>query len=144
MHEAIGRRLLAGEQRYSRGRRALVEVLARASRPMTSPEIVRGDGALSLSSVYRNLSTLEAAGVVRRLVTDEDSARYELAEQYTAHHHHLICDRCGDVLDYEAPPTLEKAMDRGLASLPRATGFRPRTHKLEILGSCASCTEASD
>ena len=52
--------------------------------------------------MYRNLVVLEQAGVVRRVTSTDDFARYELAEDLTEHHHHLICSSCGTVDDFTA------------------------------------------
>ena len=142
LHAAVADRLEAAEQRYSRGRRALVAVLAGTERPVTSPEIAALDRELSLSSIYRNLGVLEEAGVVRRLVTQEDTARFELSEELTAHHHHLVCERCGEVSDYAPVPQLERAIAAALDAIPRGVGFRPRRHNLEIAGLCARCATA--
>ena len=109
---------------------------------MTAPEIVAQDEDLSVSSVYRNLAVLEAAEVVRRLVTQEETARYELAEEFTLHHHHLVCESCGLVTDYIAPARLEREMSRTLDSLSETTGFVPRAHHVQILGLCAVCQRA--
>lgn len=142
LHGAVAARLGAAGQRYSSRRRALVEALARASRPLTSPEVAAADPRLALSSVYRNLAVLVEVGVARRLASHGDTARYELAEAFSEHHHHLVCDRCGAVLDYEAPPGLERSLRRGLAAVRAETGFQPRAHALEILGICAACAAA--
>ena len=72
LNELAGQRLRRIAQRYTAGRRAIVEVLAASDRPLTIPEIVdRGEG-LALSSVYRNLATLEQAGIAVRIVTARD------------------------------------------------------------------------
>lgn len=142
LHVAVGDRLRAARQRYSTGRRAIVAVLAQTGRPVTAPEIVSQDEDLSVSSVYRNLAVLEAAEVVRRLVTQEETARYELAEEFTRHHHHLVCENCGLVADYVAPARLEREMSKTLDSLSETTGFEPRAHHVQILGLCAVCRRA--
>lgn len=141
LHTAIAGRLEAARQRYSRGRRALVDVLAGSERPVTSAEIALRDPMLSLSSVYRNLSVLEQAGVVRRLVTQEDNARYELSEELTAHHDHLICEQCGEVSDYTLGAQLEQAITAALDTLAKRSSFHPRRHHLEIAGLCDRCAK---
>lgn len=142
LHTAIARRLEAARQRYSRGRRALVDVLAESERPVTSAEIAMRDPVLSLSSVYRNLSVLEQAGVVRRLVTQEDNARYELSEELTSHHDHLICEQCGEVSDYTLGAQLEQAITAVLETIAKRSSFHPRRHHLEIAGLCNRCAES--
>ena len=141
LHTTVASRLEAARQRYSRGRRALVNVLAGSERPVTSAEIAMRDPVLSLSSVYRNLGILEQAGVVRRLVMQEDNARYELSEELTAHHDHLICERCGEVSDYKPGDQLEQAITVALDTLAKRSSFHPRRHHLEIAGLCDRCAE---
>jgi len=67
---------------------------------------------ISLDTVYRTLGSLEKQGVIRRVDTRESQARFE-AE--TLQHHHLICTRCGEIVDFqwesfdrsELPPELQ-------------------------------------
>ena len=47
----VARRLAAVEQRYTSGRRELVEVLERSDRPLTVPEILDAAGAFVVASV---------------------------------------------------------------------------------------------
>jgi Fe2+ or Zn2+ uptake regulation protein len=89
--------------------------------------------------VYRNLMVLEQAGVVRRLVAAGGFARYELAEDLTEHHHHLICTSCGSVEDLPAPVGLERTVQRATASLASRRGFRVRAHRVDMLGLCSRC-----
>jgi Fe2+ or Zn2+ uptake regulation protein len=131
--------LRADQQRYTPGRRALVEVLAGSDRPLTIPELLAADQALALSSAYRNLAVLERAGVVRRLVTSDEHARFELAEDLTEHHHHLICGRCGRIDDFTVSPQLERSLEAALGRVVAATGFRPDHHRLDLVGTCADC-----
>jgi Fur family transcriptional regulator, ferric uptake regulator len=91
--------------------------------------------------VYRNLAVLERAGVVRRIVTSDEWARYELAEEFTEHHHHLICSQCGVVRDFTVSPALERSIDRALESIAEAAGFRVEHHTLDLVGLCLTCSE---
>ena len=143
LHNAVIARLRGARQRYSSGRQALVEVLAEARQPITCPEIAERGATLSLSSVYRNLNVLEQAGVVRRLMTPEDTARYELTEEFTEHHHHLICDGCGAMLDYTPSVPLEEAISNALATISRTAGFTPNSHHLQVRGLCDRCRRAA-
>ena len=63
LHPAIAARLDDDGQRYTSGRRRLVEVLVDAGRPLTAAEVLV-EGDLAQSSAYRNLAVLEACGVV--------------------------------------------------------------------------------
>ena len=88
VHDTADERLRRDGQRYTANRRALVDAMASADRPVTVVELIDVATGMPQSSAYRNLSVLEDAGVVRRLVTADDTARFELAEDLTGHHHH--------------------------------------------------------
>ena len=126
-------------QRYTTGRRALIDVLATAPSPLTIPEILARGPGLAQSSAYRNLAVLERSGVVQRIVTTGEWARYELAEDLTEHHHHLVCSTCGVVGDVTVPPTVERSLDEALTKVADAQGFRLEGHRLDLVGTCERC-----
>ena len=84
---------------------------------------------VGMVTVYRALDLLSGLGLVRRLDLG-GGPRYELAED---HHHHLICEGCGDITEFEQCPV-------DLQDLPRAGGdFEVRAHCLEVYGTCSAC-----
>ncbi len=133
-------RLQADGQRYTDNRRELVAVLGAADAPLTIPEILHRRRGLAQSSAYRNLSVLERAGVVRRIVTTDEWARYELAEELTEHHHHLICQTCGRVEDFTVSAALEHSIEDAMAAAATAAGFALDHHRLDLVGRCARCS----
>ena len=138
VHETADVRLREEGQRYTDQRRELVELLANDG-PLSIPEVLRDRRGLKQSSVYRNLAVLEHAGVVRRVVTDEEFGRYELTEDLTGHHHHLICSSCGRVEDVTVPSELEGTLDRTLDRLAKRAGFADVDHRLDLIGTCGDC-----
>lgn len=138
LHETIRARLSSAGQRYTGVRRRLVQIMVRSGDPVAIPEILRRKG-LAQSSVYRNLTDLERAGVVRRVTTDEEHGRYELAEDLTGHHHHLVCSSCGRVQDLPVPAEIESTIQRALSRLARSVGFADVDHRLDLIGHCAAC-----
>jgi Fur family transcriptional regulator, ferric uptake regulator len=139
LHEVAALRLTGAGQRYTRARRALVDVLADADAPLALPQLLERDRSLAQSSAYRNLVVLERAGVVHRIVTADEFARYELAEDLTGHHHHLICSECGDVRDFTVPASLESALVRALARVAGEHEFVAEHHRLDLIGRCPAC-----
>jgi Fe2+ or Zn2+ uptake regulation protein len=139
LHDIASARLRTTGQRYTIRRRALVELLDGAEGPLTIPQILQLDRGLAQSSAYRNLAVLEQADVVHRIVTNDDFARYELAEDLTEHHHHLICRSCGSVADFTLDTAVEGDLDRVLADVAAAQAFRPDHHRLDLVGTCADC-----
>ncbi|MEX0990348.1 MAG: Fur family transcriptional regulator [Actinomycetota bacterium] len=139
LHTIVGARLRTAGQRYTSKRRVLVEILERARQPVSIPDILRSRRGLAQSSVYRNLAALEQAHVLRRVVTGEDFARFELSEDLTEHHHHLVCSNCGTVQDVTIPQRLERSMERALDEIAEGTGFTAVSHRLDLIGTCKAC-----
>lgn len=140
MHAVAEGRLRGGGQRYTRNHRAVVEALERAGRPLSLPELLTGRRDLAQSSAYRSLAVLEGAGVVHRMATGADFARFELAQDLTEHHHHhRICGSCGTVEDFTLPEAVEAALDTALNRIAKRTGFRPTSHQLDLHGVCDDC-----
>lgn len=143
IHDIAVERLAYIQQRYSSRRRRLVEVLATSDHPMTATDIVALDLDLPQSSVYRNLSVLESAGVVVKVLTNGDRAAFELAEDLKGHHHHLVCVRCGLVLDVDIPADVENTLTKGMAQVAEGNSFVLHSHRLDLLGHCAACMSAN-
>jgi Fur family transcriptional regulator, ferric uptake regulator len=139
LHREAASRLGRVGQRYTANRRTLMQALAEADRPLTVSAIVEGRAVLPVSSAYRNLAVLERAGLVRRVLTDEEHGRYELAEELTDHHHHLVCSSCGTVEDVTFPPNVERSVGRTLASVAGRSGFTAVAHRLDLVGLCRAC-----
>ena len=139
LHAQVGSKLAQQGHRYSRGRQELVEVLIRAERPMTLPDIVAAEPGLAQSSTYRNLDVLVRCGIIRRINAATDRAHFELAEPLMGHHHHLICINCGTIEDIHLDSEMERMVDKSLSTIASQTGFTPIHHSLDLHGHCAEC-----
>jgi Fur family transcriptional regulator, ferric uptake regulator len=139
VHDAVSLRLAAADQRYTRQRRVLVEVLSRAARPLTIYEIIEATTGLAVSSAYRNITVLTDVGVVDRIPGPDDYGRFELAEAFAGHHHHLLCEVCGTVEDLHASPKLERVLGETARSAASEQGYVITEHRLELRGRCARC-----
>lgn len=139
IHGTADEHLRRAGQRYTVNRRSLIEALVAADGPVTVVELLESIDGMAQSSAYRNLSVLEEAGVVHRIVTDDDTARYELAEHLTGHHHHLICERCGAVVDIDVPRLIEDEVQSLSVAVAAEHGFRIDHHRLDLVGTCRDC-----
>ena len=139
LDDDVAERLRAVGQRYTSGRRQLIQALRAGEGPMTIPQILGASARLAQSSVYRNLAILEEVGAVTRIVTHDDFARFELAEDLTEHHHHLICSSCGDVSDFALLPRVEAQLERALTGVAEGAGFSVEGHRLDLVGRCTAC-----
>ena len=139
LHTTIRDLLRRTRQRYTLGRQQLVELLLEVDRPVTIPELMELGAHQSQSSLYRNLAIMEQAGAVRRLASVDDVARYELDEELTGHHHHLVCSRCGRVDDITLGEDFETQMRRAVDRTSQDSGYRLSAHHLELVGTCPDC-----
>ena len=92
-------------------------------------ELRRRCPQVGVVTVYRTLDLLSKLGIVRRMNLG-DGPRYELAED---HHHHLICEFCGDISEFEECP-----LDSERVSLA-SSEFEVYSHSVEVYGRCAAC-----
>jgi len=106
---------------------------------MTLPDLLRLDHELAQSSAYRNLAVLEEVGVVARIVTSGDHASFELAEDLTEHHHHIVCSSCGEVSDFALSPSLEAELEKVLETAARKAKYAVEQHRLDLIGRCSAC-----
>jgi Fur family ferric uptake transcriptional regulator len=122
--------------RISAARRLVLEALYAADVPVTAEQVAGGlDGRLprsDLTSVYRNLETLEEIGLVRHFHLGHGPGLY--APAGTGEREYLVCGSCGAV----------KAVDPADMTPVRAVirerfGYRAEFSHFPILGLCPDC-----
>ena len=139
-HQMAATKLASVSHRYTANRRAVVDALLDLPGPATIAEVLAAGDGLAQSSTYRNLVVLEQVGVVHRIVTSDDHARFELTEEITGeHHHHLICEQCGTIIDVLLEAELERTLEASLARAAEANGFAGQHHRVDLIGSCQDC-----
>jgi Fur family transcriptional regulator, ferric uptake regulator len=138
MERAEGELRRAGH-RASMPRSAVLELLGRQRCVLSADEIaqeLRSAGRpVGVATVYRTLELLESLKLVQRLDVGGGAARYEPAlpggEQ---HHHHLVCDRCGQVTPFE-----DAALERAIERLAGRVDYRVGEHDVILRGTCPRC-----
>ena len=115
--------------RMTRQRLVLLEVLAGANDHPDAAELHKRlqarDASVSLATVYRTLSELEAQGVIQRHAFDGASARFETADP--AHHDHMIDVETGAVVEFRSD-----RIERLQAELAAELGYEIVHHRLEL------------
>jgi Fur family ferric uptake transcriptional regulator len=99
-------------------------------------ELRRRGQAVGLATVYRQLRRMADDGAVDVVTGPEGEAAYRLCGPATtatphAHHHHLVCRRCGYTVEVEGPE-VEAWAERVAAD----AGFANVNHTVEIFGDC--------
>ena len=130
-------RLESGGKRSS-VRRAIVEKLGQQACAVSAVDLddqLRADGQpVGRATVYRTLEKLIELGLVERLDLGVAGTRYEAARTGADHHHHVVCERCGEVLPF-ADKGLERALDKVASSLD----FEVFGHEVVLRGRCGDC-----
>jgi Fur family transcriptional regulator, peroxide stress response regulator len=86
--------------------------------------------SLSLSTTYATITEFIRHGIIKAIEFDGRENRYEgnLDE-----HINLICDRCGKIIDYKLPISVDR-MD-----IAKTTGFFITSNRWEYYGCCQDC-----
>lgn len=88
---------------------------------------------ISLRTVYQTLSDLEAMGELRSLDVGTGATRFD---PNLDDHHHVVCDRCGEVRDVYVHGTDQLAVE-GLA------GFEVGKTAIVFHGRCSACASGT-
>ena len=119
----------------------LIELLARQDCALSALEIEdalrrgqQSERPVGRASIYRVLELLHDHDLVNRLDVGDGVARYELADPAGEHHHHLLCDRCGQLVPFHDP-----ALERSINRLSNRLGFRTTDHEVTLRGDCPDC-----
>jgi Fur family ferric uptake transcriptional regulator len=124
--------------RLSTPRAAVVETLADLGCSVTAKEIAdrlhdRGQD-VGVASIYRTLELLDKLRLTRRVDAAEGVARYEPLDPSGEHHHHIVCDTCGEVAAFE-DSDLERAIER----LANQVDYSIDGHDVTLRGECPAC-----
>lgn len=122
--------------RLTEPRRSLAALIASRDGHFTAGELISDARSRRIgvgrATVFRTLEVLEELGVVERL--DLPSGEHAYVACQRAHHHHVVCSRCGRTSEID---------DAGLRvvvrEIARRTGFRVDEHRLELFGLCPAC-----
>ncbi len=98
-------------------------------------ELLGNGEEIGLATVYRVLTQFEAAGLVCRRNFESGQSVFELNSG--DHHDHLVCVRCGRVVEF-CDPLIETRQE----AIAREHGFRIEEHSLVVYGVCPSCDGA--
>jgi Fur family transcriptional regulator, ferric uptake regulator len=133
---SVADRLHEAGERVTRQRLLIADALEAIGRQVTAQELydrmrVRHRG-VGRATVFRTLEALVAAGAARRL--EREGHVYGYVACRPEHHHHLACDRCGQVVEI-GEQYIRPVADRVAADL----GFTIDDARIDFYGLCADC-----
>jgi Fur family ferric uptake transcriptional regulator len=127
-----------GGYRVSGPRSAVVETLADLGCSVTAKEIAdrlheRGQD-VGVASIYRTLDLLDRLRLAKRVDAAEGVARYEPIDPSGEHHHHLVCESCGEVTAFE-----DRELEQAIAEISRRVDYAVDAHDVTLRGECPAC-----
>jgi Fe2+ or Zn2+ uptake regulation protein len=130
--------LRRGGGRLTATRKAVVRALLEADdHHLTAADVtaaVRGrDPDFQESTVYRTLDRLVELGVIDHVHMGHGAAVYHLTDE-DHRHHHLVCERCGRVI--EVAPSL---LDDVARTAEERHGFKLDAGHFALSGVCSHC-----
>jgi Fur family transcriptional regulator, ferric uptake regulator len=115
----------------------ILDVFVKAGRHLSAEELYarvkKLHPGIGFATVYRTLKLLAEAGLAQERRFEDGFTRYEHASP-DAHHDHLICTRCGAIIEFENERI--EALQQDVA---RKHHFEVQNHKLELYGLCEAC-----
>ncbi len=123
--------------KQTKQREAILDVFLGIKGHVTSDELyqkVRGiHSNIGYTTVYRTMKLLCDAGLAIERHFDDGVTRYEVEHE---HHDHLVCLRCGKIVEFECQ-MIESAQD----DIANKYGFRLLRHRHELYGHCPDCQD---
>jgi Fur family ferric uptake transcriptional regulator len=96
-------------------------------------QVVKVNPKVGYTTVYRTLKLLTRSGLAAQRKFGDGETRYEPTSG-KKHHDHLICLRCGDIIEFE-----DESLENLQNSIAQRYRFKPFHHKMELYGLCADC-----
>jgi Fur family ferric uptake transcriptional regulator len=137
--EHAGAALAQAGFRRGGARSTLIALLDAQSCALSAQDIedalrAAGERGVARASIYRILDELEGLRLVTRVEVGQGVARYEANRPDGHHHHHLVCDGCGDLVPFE-----DEQLERAVRGLSDRLPFTIAEHEVVLHGSCADC-----
>ena len=127
--------------RMTEARRSLAELIADHEGHFTAADLVADDRTrrrgIGRATVFRTLEVLEGIGAVERI--DLPSGEHAYVACDPAHHHHVVCSRCGRATEID-----DAGVRAVVAAVSRRTRYRIDVHRFEFFGLCPECRSGEE
>ncbi len=93
---------------------------------------------IGFATVYRTLKLFRECGIATERNFGDGKARYEPIKFEGEHHHHIICNNCGTIIEFA-----NIQIENCLKQIAKLNNFDVTNHRLEIYGKCEKCRDSS-
>ncbi|OGD10011.1 hypothetical protein A2397_01045 [Candidatus Amesbacteria bacterium RIFOXYB1_FULL_44_23] len=118
--------------RLTQTRSQLLKLLKNTPLPVSAEDLLQ-KVPVNKTTIYRQLTSMVAQGLIKPVLFTDRTLRYESADR--DHHHHLICTNCKKIIDISFPENIEQTAQTSAS----AQKFKINTHHLEFFGLCQNC-----
>lgn len=119
----------------TRQRQLLLDIIREADSHIDAKELFRRatekDYAVSHATVYRTLNLFKELGLIAQKRLGKAQCYYELNR--APEHQHLVCQRCGKVIDFACPLSVI------IKKVKREQGFTVTRAEVYMEGYCSAC-----
>ena len=118
----------------------LMEILLKNRAPLKIEEIIKlSKGKLAISSLYRIINNLKNFNVISEIKTPDNTKVIELSSLEDDHHHHIFCESCGAVYDFDINDQIEDDLEKEILKVEEKYNVKVNSHNLEFFGFCNKC-----
>lgn len=121
--------------RRTKKRSIILEAFFKAGGHLTIEDLLervkKVDPRIGYVTVYRMLRLLKQIGLAQQWQFGDGHSRFE---KITRHHDHLICLKCGRIIEFECP-RIEALQEK----ISKDRHFKIESHVHEIFGYCSRC-----
>lgn len=137
--ETICKKLQEKDYKITPQRKKILEVFIDNEQDHLSAEdiyhiVKRNYPEMGLATVYRTLDLLAELDILQKMNFDDGKARYEFSSR-GGHHHHLICLKCGKVIEFN-----DDLLDNLEKNVLEKNKFVVLDHELKFYGHCIDCS----
>ena len=123
----------------TRPRIQLLGILLQNKGPLRIDDVIRlSKGKIAISSLYRIINMFENYNLISEFQTPDKTKVIELSN-IEGHHHHIFCNNCGAVDDFELDDILEQQLKEQIEQIESSRNVSVLSHSLELLSTCNDC-----
>jgi len=122
---------------HSKQREQILDIFLKTNGHLTINDLYdiirKKNPKIGLATVHRTMKAIYDAGLARKVGFGDGIRRFEHKYQH-AHHDHLICTKCGKVIEVFSPEIEKLQKD-----LAKKYNFTLVDHRMRLFGICKTC-----
>jgi len=132
--------LAAKDLRVTPQRQAIMQILLEKKNQHLSADDIyiltkESNPEIGIATIYRTLELFADLGIISKMEFGDGCSRYEFNQEQDGHaHHHLICQNCGVIIEFN-----EDLLEELESKIAQESKFKITDHCLRFYGYCEQC-----